>query len=137
MIEGSPSEPGGRTQGEVPLPSAADKRTAPRRRALKAGIVAFNHHCSTFPCAVRDLSATGARLRIENPLTLPKTFELIVELDGIEVDCEVVWRKPTEVGVRFLGPPRTTTHKRTQVVRATGPESGVSLWRRPTLTEPH
>ena len=74
-----------------------DGRMAPRRRVLKAGIAASNDRHLTIACAVRDLSATGARLRVEGSLSIPDTFELIIEVDGIEANCEVVWRKGNEV----------------------------------------
>lgn len=106
---------------------AADKRAEQRRRVLKAGIIAFNDRFTTLPCAVRDLSANGARLRVKGSVTVPNGFELIVELDGLEADCEVVWRKETEIGVRFLSPPRMKTPRRSQVVNALVPEKARTI----------
>jgi hypothetical protein len=83
-----------------------DGRTSPRRRVLKAGIAASNDRHITVACTVRDVSATGARLRTESSLNIPDTFELIIDVDGLEANCEVVWRKGNEVGARFLGAPR-------------------------------
>ncbi len=95
-----------------------DKRKASRRRVLKAAIAAFcDRHC-TIACTVRDISQTGARLICDSTLSIPDTFELIVELDGIEADCEVVWRTGNELGVRFQGEPRRLEPRRRQVVRA-------------------
>jgi hypothetical protein len=108
-----------------------EKRMAPRRRVLKAGVVAFNNRFSTLPCTVRDLSAAGARLRIEGSLDAPDTFELIIELDGLEANCEVVSRKAKEVGVRFVSPPRITAPRRTQVIKAHVPAQPPSLRRKP------
>ena len=51
-----------------------DGRVAPRRRVLKAGIAASNDRHLTIACTVRDLSATGARLRAEGSLSIPDTF---------------------------------------------------------------
>lgn len=112
---------------ETKLPSA---RTAPRRKQLKAGIISFNNRHSTLPCSVRDISDTGARLEAA-AASVPDTFMLIVELDGLEADCEVVWRKVNFVGVRFTGPPRRSGPKRIQVIQATGPKAGPSLRRKP------
>jgi hypothetical protein len=104
-----------------------DARVAPRRRVLKAGIVASNDRHLTVACAVRDLSATGARLRVGGSISVPNTFELIIEIDGLEADCEVVWRKADEVGVRFLAQPRAVAAKRTQVVTPLVPAKPPSL----------
>lgn len=130
-----------RTGGAVvPLSAAAnalakdgEARRAPRRRVLKAGIAASNDRRLTVNCTVRDLSDTGARLRIEGSMTVPDTFELIIELDGLEAPCQVVWRKGGEVGVKFLSAPRIVAAKRAQVVSVVAPPKAVSLRRVPAL----
>jgi hypothetical protein len=80
-----------------------DKRRGPRQRVLKGGIVAFNDRRSTLPCIVRDISETGARLRMETMSVLaPDTFLLIIELDGIEAECQVV-RRNTSAPSMMIG----------------------------------
>jgi hypothetical protein len=122
------------SDGNPPANAAhSESRSTQRRRVLKGGIVAFNERFSTLPCMIRDISATGARLRIDGSINAPDTFELIVELDGLEADCEVVWRKGSEIGVRFTSPPRTLTPRRTQVVDALATEHKPSLRRKPRV----
>jgi hypothetical protein len=58
------------------------------------------------------------------------TFELIVEVDGMEASCQVVWQSGSEVGVRFLGAPRNVAAKRVQVVNPLVPPSAPTLWRK-------
>ena len=108
-----------------------EKRRAPRRRVLKGAIVAYNDRRSTIPCIVRDISDTGARLRTEGVVSAPDTFMLIVELDGIEADCQVVWRKAPDLAVRFVAPPRKVAPKRAQVVAALVHGQKPSLRRKP------
>jgi hypothetical protein len=68
---------------------------------------------------VRDLSSTGALIElraaktgvIANASGLPNAFALVLLRDNSEVRCEIIWRQPATVGVRFLGafkqvPPR-------------------------------
>jgi hypothetical protein len=93
-----------------------ERRQSPRRRVLKGGVVAFNDRFVTLPCTVRDLSDGGARLRIEGSINAPDTFELIIEIDGLEASCEVVSRRGNEVSVRFTAPPRMLPPRRIQVV---------------------
>lgn len=107
-----------------------DPRSGPRRKQLKSGIVAFNGRHSTLPCLVRELSEAGARLEIDQA-HVPDTFELIVELDGLEADCEVIWRRGDRVGVRFTSPPRIRPPRRVQVVQPTQPAGRVSLRKKP------
>lgn len=113
-----------------------DARLAARRRVLKAGLVAYNDRHLTIHCTVRDVSDTGARLKVEGSLSVPDSFELIIEVDGLEASCEVVWRSTNEVGVRFLGAPRKVAAKRVQVVNPLVPPSGPSLRRKPKPVGP-
>lgn len=108
-----------------------EKRRTPRRRVLKAGIVAFNNRHSTLPCVVRSISETGARLQVEGSIAAPDTFELVIELDGLEASCEVVRRAGKDIAVRFVAPPRTTAVRRAQVVRPYVPADPPSLRRKP------
>jgi hypothetical protein len=107
----------------------SDARASPRRRVLKAGIAATNDRHITVACTVRDLSATGARLRVEGSLNIPDTFELIIDVDGLEANCEVMWRKGNEVGARFLGAPRMVAAKRAQIINPLTPAKAPSLRR--------
>lgn len=102
-----------------PRPSISfqERRTSPRRRVLKGGLVSFNEGCSDFPCTVRDISESGARLVVRDGVYMPRTFELVIELDGTLTPCEVVWREIGAVGVRFLSAPRDGAPRRVQVLR--------------------
>ncbi len=57
-------------------------------------------------------------MRIDGSVSAPDTFELIVELDGLEASCQVVWRRALEIGVRFISEPRMVAPKRVQIVAA-------------------
>ena len=108
-----------------------EARATPRRRVLKSGIIAFNDRYSALPCTVRNLSTTGAHLRADGSINTPNTFELLVELDGFEANCEVLWRKDKDIGVRFLSAPRMVPPKRAQVVNALVPTQPPTLRRKP------
>ena len=107
------------------------QRIAPRRRVLKSATIAFNQRFSSVPCIVRDLSLAGAHLRVEGTINVPNTFVLIIDLDGLEANCQVVWRRDKGLGVRFASPPRPVTPKRTQVVSALAPRLAPTLRRKP------
>ncbi len=111
--------------------SDESKRRNPRRRILKRAIIAYSGRHLTVECAVRDLSDAGARLMTTDHRQIPDSFELLIELDGFEADCEVVWRRSDSLGVRFVAPPRRVEPRRQQVVAVVGPKAQPSLRRRP------
>lgn len=119
--------------GNTAMKSAVDNeaRVAPRRKVLKAGTAAFNNRHLTTSVTVRDMSSTGARLRVDSVAAIPDTFELIIAADGLEADCQVVWRKTNEIGVKFLGAPRIVATKRAQVINPMLPTQAPSLRRKP------
>jgi two-component system response regulator len=120
------------------LNKVADKRRGGKRsKMLKGGVIAFSGRHATMPCVVRDLSETGARLQVAQSNAVPDTFELLVELDGLEVLSRIVWRKSQEVGVEFLEIPRINTPKRVQIVGHTNPVARATLRRQPTAPAPH
>jgi len=113
-----------------------DERIAPRRRMLKAGLVRFSAGHMTIPCAVRDMSEGGARIKGDWTQHIPDHFELHIELDGIWVDCEVAWREGAELGVRFTGPIRQTPPARKQSIQPTAAPNRPQLRRQPTVKRP-
>lgn len=115
---------------------SAENRRASRRKVLKGAVAAFNDRYCSIACTVRDISATGARIRTDGSVSIPDTFELIIDLDGFEVDCEVVWRKDRDLGVRFLGAPHRVAPRRHQSIAVTTPERPSSLRRRTKATPP-
>ncbi len=98
-----------------------------RRKVIKGGTIAFNRRRLTYPCVVRDISEAGARMRVDTPDSIPETFDLLIELDGFEAECEVLWREGREIGVRFLSEPRISNPKRKQVVVASDGSRTVSV----------
>jgi hypothetical protein len=52
------------------------------------------------PCLVRDLKAKGARILVQ--FTPPPSFELIVEVTGLDAHCQVVARTMEGVEVAFV-----------------------------------
>ena len=119
------------TRGTENALARDDARTASRRRILRAGIIAFNDRHSTLACGVRNMSASGARLLVEGSVSAPDTFVLTVALDGLEADCQVVWRKEGEIGVRFVSKPRAVIASRLQVVEPLTHLRSPSLRRNP------
>ena len=98
-----------------------EMRSVRRKRVLKAGKIVFQSRYCTVECAIRDISACGARITTQHSVSIPDKFTLVIEIDGIEVDCHVVWRKERQFGVRFVGEPRSSELCRKQVLQANIP----------------
>jgi len=53
-------------------------------------------------CVIDDISAMGAKLRIEAPKELPEEFVLLLSARGeARRRCKIAWRGAHEIGVRF------------------------------------
>lgn len=103
-----------------PGPAACNRRMKRRQTALP-GLVTFRNMRLELPCTIADLSGTGARLgfapsslsTIGDLEHLPSEMMLAFRADRMEVPCEVRWRLPRSLGVRFLGPAVPfTAHRR-------------------------
>ncbi|WP_377292893.1 PilZ domain-containing protein [Rhizobium sp. SG2393] len=79
--------------GEIP-------RSSPRRRMLKGVKLVMNGGHSTIDAILRDVSGTGARIRVENTISLPETLEIMFE-DHSRRPCRIVRRTINEIGVVF------------------------------------
>jgi len=80
-----------------------EHRASPRQRTLKGGRIVINDGFSTFQCTVRNLSETGARLKVASIIGIPETFQLVMD-DGRKFACNVVWKTEAEIGVQFDQP---------------------------------
>ena len=83
----------------------AEKRQSSRRRTLKGAHIVFHEGRSTISCLVRNLSDTGALLRVESPIGIPDTFTLVIPGE-LQREAHVVRRSGTEIGVGFISTAR-------------------------------
>ena len=55
-------------------------------------------------CVVSDATDSGARIDLQDASILPDSFVLMLTINGAARRyCRVIWRKPTQVGVKFEG----------------------------------
>jgi hypothetical protein len=83
-------------------PPAAKSQREHRRKAFKAGIIAYQNRSLTVDCVVRDLSSTGAKLQYQENNMVPDHFTLTIPMEGQRVECEVRWRRSNLLGVVFV-----------------------------------
>ena len=87
-----------------------NRRSTPRRRVSKAGKIAFGDFVFVRDCSLRDVGATGARVRVPASHEIPDEFHLILTGDRLMHKARVVWRSKGELGVEFKGPPQNLMH---------------------------
>ena len=56
----------------------------------------------TFNCAVRNISSSGAGLRIDAAFAAPDTFELEIAGSGTRRRVQVRWQMGLDLGVEFI-----------------------------------
>jgi len=78
-----------------------DRRRELRARTLKSARILLNHHQSVIDCVVRNLSPTGACLKVETTLGIPDRFDVMFDVDKSIRPCHLVWHKENQIGVEF------------------------------------
>jgi hypothetical protein len=82
--------------------AAAKKREA-RKSLHQPGWITLDGGFAARPCVVRDLSSTGAKITVDDPNVLPAKLRLAFARDArTGRNCEVVWRRGSSVGVKFV-----------------------------------
>ena len=104
------SETWRRAAGQSAAAGHIERRGAPRTRILKKGKLIHPNNTSVFDCMIRDISETGARLSCEETGLLPNELQLMFFAIREVRYVRVIWRRPGELGVAFLTPPRPAQH---------------------------
>lgn len=78
-----------------------ERRVSDRHHALKGGLIRFNDGYGTMECAVRNLSARGAKLSFGDAVGVPNRFQLRVGTETVWRDVTVRWRRNNDVGVSY------------------------------------
>jgi hypothetical protein len=81
----------------------AELRRKPRRQFHYTASVLLDGTSPPHPCAIADISATGARIVLQAACELPERFILLLTPSGeARRHCRLVWRDGLAAGVKFL-----------------------------------
>ena len=80
-------------------PILPERRHSVRFRAAKPATILAGH--DSVPCLMRDFSAGGARLRLEDPGIVPEDFLLQIG-HADPRPCRIVWRAQHQLGIAFV-----------------------------------
>lgn len=82
--------------------SEDERRGAARYESNAKALSLIKGRRKGLACTVLDISETGARIELDDASRfMPKSFKLYIEEKDILVACEQVWRKDTQVGLKF------------------------------------
>jgi hypothetical protein len=56
-------------------------------------------------CMVRNISAEGAAIDVENPAFVPQRFRLVMASDSSVRECRVAWIQKNRIGLTFVDTP--------------------------------
>lgn len=88
---------------------SSDNRRAPRKTTRTLAHVVCAASGQSLDCLIQDMSASGARLQLLEPvrgpfqpaMKLPETFKLVIPNDAIEIDGTLAWVRGESFGVVF------------------------------------
>jgi hypothetical protein len=81
----------------------AEHRKAARRRVRQPALMVRQDGSVIGPCLLLDISAGGARLKIDGDFTAPPEFTLLLSQfnSAMRRQCTIAWEREKQLGVRF------------------------------------
>jgi len=77
-------------------------RRAPRERAFITARVSYADGAISSLCTVVQISATGAKIRIDASIALPAQFDIAIPQKSIDCRANLIWRRDELAGVAFV-----------------------------------
>lgn len=78
-----------------------ERRTRARKKSFLQGRLYFNHRRSSVDCLIRDLTATGARVKFSDAVATPDIVELHIPSKDETFRAHTTWRLGDEIGLSF------------------------------------
>ena len=79
-----------------------EPRKSTRARTMLGAQIIFNNRASTVDCQIRNMSEEGAKIVLNDHMTVPQRFEFHVPQKGRSYKAKVIWRQDNEAGLEFL-----------------------------------
>ncbi len=77
-----------------------EKRKHPRTDINEPAYVSSGG--SVMSCTVRNISAEGAAIDVENPAFVPSRFRLVIAKDSSVRECQIAWIQKNRIGLTFI-----------------------------------
>ena len=79
-----------------------DVRQDERVRSFLRARILFNNHNTTVECIVKNISASGAKIDVNNSISIPSEFDLDIPQKGKIYRAKMMWRDTVSIGVSFV-----------------------------------
>jgi len=88
-----------------------EKRRHRRRQVAQPALIVSESGDVVGRCTMLDVSASGARLKLETKVELPSSFVILLSMyhPTTRRQCSLAWKNGTDVGIRFPETPATLT----------------------------
>jgi len=80
--------------------TVSERRGASRAKTLKTATIVYDKDRCTMTCMILEISPAGAKLRPQDAVWVPESFDLRLP-DGTRRHCDVVRKSRTDIAVRF------------------------------------
>jgi hypothetical protein len=77
-----------------------EKRKHPRTEVNQPAYVSSGG--SVMSCVVRNISAEGAAIDVDNPAFVPARFRLVMANDSSVHECQIAWIQKNRIGLTFV-----------------------------------
>jgi hypothetical protein len=81
--------------------SGSNQRRSTRKQVQFSAFLSADKGTTHFGCTIRDLSETGARVRLTRNIDLPAIVHLVDVTNKIAYEAAVVWRRAPLYGLAF------------------------------------
>jgi hypothetical protein len=95
----------------------AERRREPRLRSLLTATIMFDDRKCTMDCAVRNMSASGAKVVLPDAYRIPDQFELAIPHHDQVRRAHVAWRKGEAAGLALSEADRNPAEKQRMTPR--------------------
>ena len=81
--------------------AAEERRHDSRAKTLRSGLIIYDDGRCTMTCTILELSAGGAKLRPQDSIWVPASFDLKLP-DGSRRHCDIVRKDRSDIAVRYV-----------------------------------
>jgi hypothetical protein len=80
-----------------------EHRRAPRQEVAVRGLLVHGRPLQAIACTIRDVSATGARVKLKASEFLSRPVYMVIAKTGAAFQAEIAWSRDGELGLAFKG----------------------------------
>jgi hypothetical protein len=83
------------------MQNTENTRSAERIRSFLRAQIIFNNRMSTIDCIIKNISATGAKIALNDTFAVPTEFDLYIPQKSRGHHARLIWRDKDSIGVEF------------------------------------